>query len=105
MRQLRIHPAAQFDLREIRNHLVQQNKDLLAARRVESRLFAKLESLASLSFQLGTLVPEYGVEGLRRFPAGNFNLFLRYSEDTLDVLAITWGGQDTRRIFSSRKMT
>lgn len=105
MRRLRIHSEAQFDLREIRNYLIQKDKDFSAARRVEARLFEKLESLASSPFELGTLVPEYGVARMRRFPVGNFILFLRYNESTLDVLAIVWGGQDVRRIFSSRKQT
>lgn len=100
MRTLRISARAQQQLREISGYILRESGHREVALAFRRRLVAKARQLAELPGILGTARPELG-SGIRSTPMGNYILVFRYTQDSLDLLAVIHASRDVVSHFDS----
>lgn len=93
MRALRVSARAQRQLREISAYILRESGNREVAMAFRKRLVAKARQLAELPGILGTVRPELGPD-IRSTPTGNYILLFRYTQVTLDLLAVVHAGRD-----------
>lgn len=93
MRTLRVSARAQRQLREISAYILRESGHREVAAAFRRRLVAKARQLAEFPGTLGTARPELG-PGIRSTPMGNYILVFRYTQGTVDLLAVVHASRD-----------
>lgn len=93
MRRLRLTSVARRDLIRIASYISRESRDRSLGHRFVDRVEAHCEKLASLPATLGTARPELE-PGLRSTPFGNYLIFFRYVDDTVEIVKIIEGHRD-----------
>jgi toxin ParE1/3/4 len=103
MRRVRYSEQAEADLNEITEFIIDRSGHTKVAHDFVGRLTAKCLSYARLRSPVGRLRPDIAPD-VRSAPFENYTLFLRYSDSTLDVLAILHGRRDAAAVLARRDL-
>ncbi len=96
MRQFRITPLAQQDLREIRTYIARDNP---RAASTYVRLLRQKCRILAENPKLGISRDEY--LGLYKFPVGNYLIFYRPARIGIEIIRILHAARDIERVLSS----
>jgi len=91
---------ARDDLSEIGRYITERTKDREVARAFLRELRAHCRKLAKLPGTLGRARDELGLN-LRGVPHGNYVIFFRYADDTVQIISVIDGHRDSDSLFSS----
>ena len=105
MAQLKYLDGAKHDLGNIAKYIARESGSRDIALTYVSRIRAKCKNLAAAeTSRRGTDRSEL-IEGMRSEPFGNYVIFFRYFENSLEVVNILEGHRDIAAHFSSEKNT
>lgn len=90
-------PRSKTDLKEIYDYLFERNQR--AADETVATIQQKCQFLAENS-RLGQQMDEYS-PGLRAWPVGNYVIYIRPSDDGIEVVRVLHGARDARAIFKT----
>ncbi len=99
MRRLVYLAAAERDLLSILEYIARESSSAAIGRTFTERLQGQCAKLASLPGTLGRARPELRPD-LRSFPFGNYVIFFRYRDDTLEVVNVLERHRDIDAFFS-----
>ena len=92
--------AARANLVEIADYIEKASGSTTAAERFAGALVTRCEHLAELSGTLGRPRPEL-LPNLRSMPHGNYVIFFRYVDDTLEIVNILERHRDVATYFKA----
>ncbi len=95
-------PSAKRDLLQLFLYIAQASGSRTVSRRFISRLRAHCHHLASLPFQMGVSRTDLAPD-LRSAIFEKYVIFLRYTEDSLDMIDIIEGHRDLPGYFSTTR--
>lgn len=98
MAQLRYSAAAQTDLGEIYSYIRDQSGSGAVAIQFVRQLRSKCRDLAKAPITMGRPRTDLRPD-LRSYPYGNYVIFFRYLDDTLEVVNILQGHRDIETFF------
>lgn len=102
MRKLLLSAAALRDFDDIFEYLTSELCDSVRARTIVDRIGDQCEKLASLPSVLGRPRPDLA-PGLRSFPFRGYAIFMRYGEDTLEIVNILHSRRDPDAIMGENE--
>lgn len=101
MPKLKYTLEARQDLADIQAYIYRQSGSARIAKEFRDNLRRRCAKLASFSQVMGRARPELA-EGLRSVAEGNYLIFIRYIDETLEVVAISEASRDFPNLFGDR---
>ncbi len=98
MRQLRYLEQAKSDLLQIKRYLARESGSNALALRYMEKLRQECRRLAEAPGMLGRARPEL-MEGMRSIPHGNYVIFFRYDDSSVEIVSIVEGHRDIEELF------
>ncbi len=98
MYKLRYLSQAKDDLLEIKRYIARESGSQRIAFQFTHKIREQCQRLAELPGHIGRPRPELR-EGLRSFTYGNYVIFIRYNDNTLEVITIIEGHRDVEALF------
>lgn len=89
---------AREDFRSIRRYIAKTSGNAAIAKAFTQKLIEKCEELASITGVIGRARPEI-MQDLRSHAFGNYVIFFRYFEQTLEVVTVIEGHKDIESHF------
>ena len=100
MRRLNILDAAKDDLTGIASAIAESSGSVVVAERFIAKIITKCSRMALLRTLLGRPRPELRPD-LRSIPFGNYVIFFRYTDKTLDIVNVLHGARDLPAYFAA----
>lgn len=98
MYKLKYLEQAKDDLIQIRNYIAKESGSRKIAINYTAKIRQQCQKIAEISGTIGTHRPELS-EGIRSFPHGNYVIFFRYNDTSLEIVTIIEGHRDTNPLF------